>query len=277
MNMLKGVTIGQHYPADSMIHKMDARFKIIMILLYVVALFTAAGPISYLLMILFAIFVIFSAKIPYRLILRGLRPILWIVGFTLVLHTFSTQEGTVIWQWSRFSIYNGGILRGIMMGLRLILLISITSLLTLTTTPIDLTDGLEALLKPFKKIGLPAHELAMMMTIALRFVPTLIEEADKIIKAQTARGADFEEGGLIARGKSMLPILVPLFISAFRRADDLAMAMEARCYRGGEHRTKMKELKSSMLDYMGLATLTLLLLLMAFFRFAQIDSWQALL
>jgi energy-coupling factor transport system permease protein len=277
MNMLKGVTIGQHYPADSIIHKMDARFKIVMILLYVIALFTAAGPISYGLMILFAVFVIVSAKIPIRLIVRGLRPILWIVGFTLILHTFSTQEGALIWQWSRFSIYNGGILRGIMMGLRLVLLISITSLLTLTTTPIDLTDGLEALLKPFKKIGLPAHELAMMMTIALRFVPTLIEEADKIIKAQTARGADFEEGGLIARGKSMLPILVPLFISAFRRADDLAMAMEARCYRGGEHRTKMKELKSGSRDYIGLAIMILLFSLMALFRFAQLDSWQALL
>jgi len=277
MNMLKGVTIGQHYPADSIIHKMDARYKIIMILLYVIALFTAAGPISYGIMILFAVFVIISAKIPIRLIVRGLRPILWIVGFTLILHTFSTQEGDLIWQWARFSIYNGGILRGIMMGLRLVLLISITSLLTLTTTPIDLTDGLEALLKPFKKIGLPAHELAMMMTIALRFVPTLIEEADKIIKAQTARGADFEEGGLIARGKSMLPILVPLFISAFRRADDLAMAMEARCYRGGEHRTKMKELKSGSRDYIGLTILLLLFSLMALFRFGQVDSWQALL
>lgn len=277
MNMLKGVTIGQHYPADSIIHKMDARYKIAMILLYVVALFTAAGPISYLIMMLFATITILSAKIPIKLILRGLRPILWIVGFTLILHTFSTQEGELIWQWSRFTIYNGGVWRGIMMGLRLILLISITSLLTLTTTPIDLTDGLEALLKPYKKIGLPAHELAMMMTIALRFVPTLIEEADKIIKAQTARGADFEEGGLIARAKSMLPILVPLFISAFRRADDLAMAMEARCYRGGEHRTKMKELRSGTRDYIGLTCLILLFALMAFLRFAKLDSWQALL
>lgn len=277
MNMLKGVTIGQHYPADSVIHKMDARFKIVMILLYVIALFMAAGPISYGLMIVFAISVIICSKIPLKFIIRGLRPILWIVGFTLILHTFSTQEGDLVWQWSRFSVYNGGILRGVMMGLRLILLISITSLLTLTTTPIDLTDGLEALLKPFKKIGLPAHELAMMMTIALRFVPTLIEEADKIIKAQTARGADFEEGGLIARGKSMLPILVPLFISAFRRADDLAMAMEARCYRGGENRTKMKELKSDVRDYLGVISLSLLMAIMMYFRFSKLDSWTALL
>jgi|LSQX01.2.fsa_nt_gb energy-coupling factor transport system permease protein len=275
MNMLQGVTIGQYYPLDSQIHKMDARFKIGMIFIYVIALFTASGPFAYSLLALFALAVIALSKIPFKIILKGLKPILWIIGFTLILHTFSTKEGFIVWQWSRFSIYSGGIVRGIMMGFRLILLLSITSLLTLTTTPIDLTDGLEVLLSPFKKLGLPAHELAMMMTIALRFVPTLIEEADKIIKAQTARGADFESGGFIARAKSLIPILVPLFISAFRRADDLAMAMEARCYRGGENRTKMKELKSGKRDYLGLSVMVLVFLLMLTLRITGFDSWQA--
>lgn len=274
MNMLQGVTIGQYYPLDSEIHAMDARYKIAMIFFYVVALFTAAGPISYLILGVFALTVISLSRIPLRMIVKGLRPILWIIAFTLILHTFSTKEGIILWQFWRFSVYSGGIIRGLMMGLRLVLLLSITSLLTLTTTPIDLTDGLEALLSPFKRMGLPAHELAMMMTIALRFVPTLIEEADKIIKAQTARGADFESGSLVARAKSLIPILVPLFISAFRRADDLAMAMEARCYRGGENRTKMKELKSGKRDYIGIFVLLTLFLMMLALRISGIDSWQ---
>lgn len=274
MNLLRGVTIGQHYPLNSPIHNLDPRFKICFVFIYIAALFTANGPLAYGILLLFCLLIIFLSKIPFQLIIRGLKPVIWIVGFTLILHSFSTAEGDILWQWWHFTLYSGGILRGAMMSSRLILLISTTSLLTLTTSPIALTDGLEVLMKPFQRLGLPAHELAMMMTIALRFVPTLIEEADKIIKAQTARGADFEQGGLIARAKNLLPVLVPLFISAFRRADDLAMAMEARCYRGGEHRTRMKELKSNNNDRIALVVMLVLFAIILAFRLTGINVWQ---
>ncbi|MCE5196740.1 MAG: energy-coupling factor transporter transmembrane protein EcfT [Negativicutes bacterium] len=274
MNLLRGVTIGQHYPLNSPIHHLDPRFKICFVFIYITALFTANGPFAYTVLLLFCLMVIYLSKIPFKLILRGLKPVLWIVGFTLLLHSFSTAEGEILWQWWRFTLYSGGILRGVMMSSRLILLISLTSLLTLTTSPIALTDGLEMLMKPLQRLGFPAHELAMMMTIALRFVPTLIEEADKIIKAQTARGADFEQGGLISRAKNLLPVLVPLFISAFRRADDLAIAMEARCYRGGEHRTRMKELKSGGNDWIALLILLACFTLILLLRLSGLDVWQ---
>jgi energy-coupling factor transport system permease protein len=193
--------------------------------------------------------IIYLSKLPYKRVLRGLKPIIFIALFTLILHLLFTQGGDLLFKMGFITIYETGLYTGVFMVVRIILLILFTSLLTLTTSPIELTDAIEALLKPFQRIGVPAHELAMMMTIALRFIPTLMEEADKIMKAQQARGADFQTGNLIQKAKSLIPLLIPLFISAFRRADDLALAMEARCYRGGENRTRMNQLQYRPQDF----------------------------
>lgn len=244
--MLKDITIGQYIPGDSLIHRLDPRTKIISIFIYMVGLFLINNALGYGFITLFTIGVIFLSQIPFMMILRGIKPLWIIILLTFSLHIFMTQ-GTVIWQIGFLKITAEGLQQGSFMSLRLIYLVTITSLLTLTTTPIALTDGIELILKAF---FIPvAHELAMMMTIALRFIPTLIEETEKIMKAQMARGADFESGGLLSRAKSLIPLLVPLFLSSFRRADDLAMAMEARCYRGGENRTRMKQLSLGISDY----------------------------
>lgn len=250
--MLKGITIGQHYPGDSFLHNLEPRIKIVLITAYVVFLFLLQGALGYLVMMALTLAAIFIARLPLRLLLRGLRPLFFIIGFTLVLHIFFTKGGTVWLQLGRFSVHSAGVITGALMAWRLVLLVVTTSLLTLTTSPIALTDAIEGLLKPLKRIGVPAHELAMMMTIALRFIPTLLEEAEKIMKAQMARGADFESGSVIQRARAMIPLLVPLFISAFRRADDLALAMEARCYRGGEGRTRMKAIAIKLKDWLTL-------------------------
>ena len=253
MSIMKNVTIGQYFPGSSPVHRLDPRTKLIMAFSYIIVLFLMHSGVSYLVLAVASLAMIIVSGIPLKLVLRGLRPIMIILSLTLVLHIFTTHEGTLLVQFWIFRIYSGGVRQGFMLAFRLVLLVLSTSLLTLTTSPIALTDGIELLLKPFRKLGLPAHELAMMMTIALRFIPTLIEEAEKIMKAQLARGADFESGGLVKRAKSLLPLLIPLFISAFRRADELAMAMEARCYRGGDSRTKFKILKLTVLDvYAGL-------------------------
>lgn len=245
--MFKNVTIGQHIPGNSIIHRLDPRTKITATTLLIVMLFLVKGFAGYGLVALGIAAVIWASEIPWRYVLRGLRPLMVILILTVSLHLFMT-EGRVILQIWFLKITWEGLVRGIMMGSRLILLIVGTSLLTLTTSPIQLTDGIESLLKPGKKIGIPAHELAMMMTIALRFIPTLLEETEKIMKAQMARGADFQSGGIMQRAKSLVPLLVPLFVNAFRRADDLAIAMEARGYRGGEGRTKFRELRFQRLD-----------------------------
>ncbi len=247
MRMLRSVTIGQHIPGDSVIHRLDPRTKILSTMFLIVLLFLVKGFVGYALVALGIALVIRLSTIPVKFILRGLRPLFVILILTVGLHLFMT-EGRVIFQAWFLKVTWEGLYRGLMMGTRLILLIIGTSLLTLTTSPIQLTDGIEILLKPGKKIGIPAHELAMMMTIALRFIPTLLEETEKIMKAQMARGADFQSGGLMQRAKSLVPLLVPLFVNAFRRADDLAIAMEARGYRGGEGRTKFRELKFQRLD-----------------------------
>ena len=248
--MLKDITLGQYFPGQSIIHRLDPRTKLIMLVVYIVALFLAESWVSYGLMFLFLVTVIWLSTIPLKSILRGMKPLVMILIFTGVLNLFFTQEGEVIFHFWILTMTTGGLSRAVMMMSRILMLITGTFLLTYTTSPIALTDGLESLMKPLKKVGVPVHELSMMMCIALRFIPTLIEETDKIMCAQKARGADFETGSLMDRAKALIPILVPLFISAFRRADELATAMECRCYQGGEGRTKMKLLRYHLEDFL---------------------------
>ena len=241
--MLKDITLGQYFPGNSPIHRLDPRTKLIMLVVYIVALFLAKSWISYALMLAFLAVVIKVSTIPLKSILKGMKPLVMILVFTGILNLFFTQEGPVLVDFWIITITLGGLTRAVFMMLRILMLITGTFLLTYTTSPIPLTDGLESLMGPLKKIKVPVHELSMMMCIALRFIPTLIEETDKIMCAQKARGADFETGSIIDRAKALIPILVPLFIGAFRRADELATAMECRCYQGGEGRTKMKLLR----------------------------------
>ena len=238
--MLKDITLGQYFPGNSPIHRLDPRTKLIMLVVYIVALFMAGSWISYGVMLVFLVAVVKISTIPPKSIIRGMKPLVMILVFTGVLNLFFTQDGRVLVEFGIFTVTTGGLKRAVFMVARILMLIAGTFLLTYTTSPISLTDGLESLMKPLKKIGVPVHELSMMMCIALRFIPILIEETDKIMSAQKARGADFENGSLMERAKALIPVLVPLFISAFRRADELATAMECRCYQGGEGRTKMK-------------------------------------
>ena len=247
--MLKDITLGQFFPGNSQIHKMDPRTKLLFLVVYIVALFLASDWISYGVMFAFLVLVIAISRIPLKSVFSGMKPLMMVLIFTGLLNLFFTTSGDVIFSWWFITITWDGVYRAIFMVLRILMLITCTFLLTYTTSPIALTDGLESLLSPLKKLRLPVHELSMMMCIALRFIPTLIEETDKIMCAQKARGADFESGNLIHRVKALIPILVPLFISSFRRADELATAMECRCYHGGEGRTKMKLLRYHGRDY----------------------------
>ena len=249
--MFKDITIGQYVDGNSAIHKMDARVKILLSMLYIIVLFLINTSYAYLLFGIFTVAVIFISKVPLRYILKGLKPMLYILVFTALINLFMTGGGTVLWQsqiWGALKITKEGLISAVQMVLRLVFLVMGTSLLTLTTTPLMLTDGIEKLLKPFNAIKVPSHEIAMMMTIAIRFIPTLSEETEKIMKAQMARGADFESGNIFRRTKAMVPILVPLFISAFKRADDLAIAMDSRCYNSGNKRTRMKTMKMTWID-----------------------------
>lgn len=239
--MIRDITLGQYYPGDSVIHRLDARTKIIATLLYIIELFIVDNFYGFIIASAVLAVIIALSKVPVKFIFRGLTAVFVIILFTFVLNVFMV-DGRVIWQWKFLHITYEGLSRAFFMAIRLVLLIIGSSIMTLTTKPIALTDGLEKLLKPFSKIGLPSHEIALMMTIALRFIPTLMEETDKIIKAQQARGADFESGSIIRRAKSLIPILIPLFVSSFRIAQDLALAMEARCYHGGSGRTRMNEI-----------------------------------
>lgn len=247
--MLKDITLGQYFPGDTVVHRLDPRTKLLVTLLYIMALFMVKNIVGYLPVIFFTLAVIFTAKISLKMVLKGIKPIIFIIVFTAVLNVFYTQ-GSVLWEFWVFKITYEGLIMATFMALRLVFLVVGTSLLTYTTSPIMLTDAIENLLNPLKKYKVPVHEMSMMMTIALRFIPTLIEETDKIISAQKARGADFETGSMIQRAKALIPILVPLFISAFRRADELAIAMECRCYQGGEGRTRLKQLKYQQIDAM---------------------------
>ena len=250
--MLKDITLGQFFPGNTVVHKLDPRVKLVLTLVYITALFTAKGLLGYILMLIVLLTCLSLSKIKPKAVLRGLRPVLIIIAITVILNIFFIRGETVLFEYRFIVITREGLLTAIFMATRLMMLIVGTFLLTYTTSPIALTDGLEWILNPLKKIRLPIHELAMMMSIALRFIPTLIEETDKIMSAQKARGADFETGGLIMRAKAILPLIIPLFISAFRRADELATAMESRCYHGGEGRTRMKILKAAGRDYSAL-------------------------
>ena len=248
--MLKDITLGQYFPGTSIIHRLDPRTKLIMLVVYIVALFMASGWVAYAALFACLVWVIKISTIPVKSIVKGMKPLVMILIFTGVLNLFFTREGRELVNIADVVIITtGGLSRAAMMVARILMLITCTFLLTYTTSPIALTDGLEALMGPLKKIGVPVHELSMMMCIALRFIPTLIEETDKIMCAQKARGADFENGSLMDRAKALIPILVPLFISAFRRADELATAMECRCYQSGEGRTKMKLLRYHREDF----------------------------
>lgn len=247
--MIRDITLGQYYPADSVLHKLDPRVKLVTTIVFLVALFVANDWVGYLVATIFLAAVIRMSKVPFHFMVKGLKAIFFILLITMFFNLFLTPGDVVLVQIWKLKITDKGLHTAIFMAVRLIYLILGSSVMTLTTTPNDLTDGLEKLMSPLKKLHVPVHEVAMMMSIALRFIPILLEETDKIMKAQIARGADFENGNLIQKAKNLVPLLVPLFISAFRRANDLAMAMEARCYRGGEGRTKMKPLSYAARDY----------------------------
>ncbi len=269
--MLKDITIGQYIAGDSLIHKMDARVKIISSLLFIVLLFLIEGIAEYLIVTAFIALVIAVSKIPVKFILKGLKPMLFILVFTVLINMFMTGGEPLVEYDLRlfiFRITKEGIITGVYMLIRLVYLVIGTSMLTLTTSPMTLTDGIEKLLAPFTVIKVPAHEIAMMMTIAIRFIPTIADEADKIMKAQTARGADFESGSLLRRAKAMIPLLVPLFVSSFRRADELAVAMDSRCYRGGKSRTRMKVMHLSKYDAYASAVLLLFIGILVLSRIA---------
>ena len=265
--MLKDITLGQYFPGNSIIHRMDSRFKIVLDILYVVILFVADNYISLAVAGIFILMAYVVSEIKPIMMLKSLKPLMPLILFTAILNLFFVKgEGEPLVDWQFITIYMEGISTAIFMIVRIICLIIGMSLLTYTTSPIVLTDAIERLLSPLKKIKLPVHELAMMMTIALRFIPTLIEETDKIMSAQKARGADLDTGGLMKRAKALVPILIPLFVSAFKRANELAMAMECRCYRGGEGRTKLRQLKAHSFDYM------IALLMLTVLGFVIIDN-----
>lgn len=245
--MIRDITLGQYFPAGSIIHSLDARTKILGTLLFVIELFVVDSFFGFAVLATFLAAIIAASKVPVKFIFRGLTPVFAIIMFTFVINLFMSP-GRVLWHWWFLTITVEGVRRAFFMAVRLVLLIIGSSMLTLCTKPIQLTDGLEKLLKPFKAVGVPSHEIALMMTIALRFIPTLMEEADKIIKAQQARGADFESGNIFRRGKALIPILIPLFVSSFRIAQELALAMEARCYNGGGGRTRMNEIHFARRD-----------------------------
>ncbi len=263
--MLKNITLGQYIVGNSVIHRIDPRIKIINTLILVITLFMVSTFTGFGIYLFLIFLIIKISGISIKKVLKGLKPIIFLVMITLFLHIFFTREGRILWEWRFITIAEGGIYRGFFMVSRILLLIMYTTLLTLTTSPLELTDGIEYILSPFKKIGIPAGELAMMMTIALRFIPTLLEEAQKIMKAQKARGADLESGNIIERAKNLIPLLVPLFLSAFRRADELALAMEARCYQGGIERTRLHELQLEKRDIFALLFIVILAVVVSFY------------
>ncbi|HEX3027759.1 MAG TPA: energy-coupling factor transporter transmembrane component T [Clostridia bacterium] len=265
--MLKNITIGQYYPGSSPLHKADPRTKIIIAFIFVVALILINTLPGFVMYSLFTLGAIIISNVPLKYTLKGLKPILFVIIFAAVLNIFFNSSGKELFKYGFIHITDQGLHSALIMIFRITLLVVGVSLLTLTTTPIMLTDGIEKLMKPLNRIGLPVHEIAMMMTIALRFIPTLLEETDKIMKAQAARGADFDTGNIIQRAKSFIPVLVPLFISAFRRADELAIAMESRCYRGSVGRTRMKVLRYGKIDGLIMAVVFMFVFLTLFLQY----------
>lgn len=269
--MLNNVTLGQFFPGDSFLYRLDPRTKLILTIALIVLVFITKRFVGFALIFLFVLWCAVSTRIGLKYMLKGLKPLFFIIALTFALNLFLMKDGEVIFRLAFIRITSGGLRMALFMAVRLILLVLCSQILTLTTSPIALTDGLETLMRPLGRIGFPAHEISMMMSIALRFIPTLMEETNKIKRAQMARGADFESGRLIARAKAMVPLLVPLFVSAFRRADELAMAMEARCYRGGQGRTKLKQLRFGWRDGVSAAAIALMFCAMiALNRFAPV-------
>lgn len=264
--MMDKMIFGRYVPAESVLHRMDPRSKLVLIFLFVCIVFLANNMLTYGLLTVYTFLMIALSKVPIRFIYTGLKPVLLLVIFTLFLHLFLTKEGEVLFRFGWITIYEEGLRQGIFISLRFFLLILMTSILTLTTTPIEITDGLESLLAPLNKIKFPVHELALMMSISLRFIPTLMQETDKIMKAQTARGVDFSSGPIKERIKAIIPLLIPLFISSFKRAEELAVAMESRGYRGGEGRTKYRQLNWGLKDTAMLAMLAALTLVLILLR-----------
>lgn len=257
--MLKDITLGQFFPGESFLHKMDPRMKLVLTLAMIVVVFSAQGFVALALILLFVLMTMLASGIKIKFLVRGLKPIMFIVVLTFVLNVFFQPGGNVIFRLAFLKVTDAGLRLAFFLAARLILLVICSQILTLTTSPIALTDGLETLMRPLTKFHFPAHEIAMMMSIALRFIPTLMDEASKNMNAQTARGADFENGNLIQKAKAMIPLLVPLFVGSFRRAEELAMAMEARCYRGGAGRTRMRKLKYGYRDAVALCIVLALL------------------
>ncbi|OLN23077.1 cobalt ABC transporter permease [Domibacillus antri] len=253
--MMEKLIIGRYLPADSVVHGMDPRAKLLFIFIFVLIIFLANNPVTYTLLGAFTLFAVFLSKVKLRFLVNGLKPVLILILFTFLLHVFFTKEGDMIARIGFLTIYEGGVIKGVFISLRFFLLIFVTSLLTLTTPPISVTDGIESLFGPLRKIKVPVHELALMMSISLRFIPTLLDETDKIMKAQMARGADFSSGSIPDRVKAVIPLLIPLFVSAFKRAEELAVAMEARGYKGSEGRTKYRLLHWSLRDTMAMLLL----------------------
>ncbi len=273
--MLKDITLGQFFPGTSVIHRFDPRMKILLSVIFIVVLFVVNSLTAYIIMGVLLAIVVKVSGIPLGLILKGLKPVFVIVIITALLNVFYTSSGDILWQWGVLKITQRGVLLGLFMAIRIIyLIVGVAIILTYTTSPILLTDAVEQIFSPFKRFGFPAHEIAMMMTIALRFIPTLIDETEKIINAQKARGAGFDDKNIINKAKSLVPILVPLFVSAFKRADELAIAMECRCYHGGENRTRMRVLKSTKLDYIALAITLIASAGLIMFNFLDI-GWRA--
>lgn len=256
--MLEKMIIGRYVPGNTIIHRLDPRSKLLFVFLFIIAVFLANNVVSYAILLGFTVFVIALARIRPYFLVNGLKPVLFLIVFTLLLHLFFTREGAVIFEWKFIRIYEEGLRMGIFISIRFLVLVLITTVLTLTTSPISITDGLETLLNPFKKLKLPVHEVALMMSIALRFIPTLMDETDKILKAQLARGSDLSTGSIKERVQAVIPLLVPLFVSAFKRAEDLAVAMEVRGYRGGEGRTRFRQLSWQLRDTMVLVAFAVL-------------------
>lgn len=251
--MLEKMIFGRYVPGDSFVHKLDPRSKLLFVFMFIIAVFLANNTVTYSLLLVFTLFIIFVARIRLYFLFNGLKPILFLIIFTLLMHFTFTKEGALLFEWKFIKIYEEGIRQGIFISVRFLVLVLMTTILTLTTSPISITDGMETLLNPFKKLKLPVHELALMMSISLRFIPTLMDETDKILKAQLARGSDLTSGTIKERIRAVVPLLVPLFVSAFKRAEDLAIAMEVRGYRGGEGRTRYRQL-----NWQGRDTFTML-------------------
>ncbi|MDQ0177325.1 energy-coupling factor transport system permease protein [Bacillus chungangensis] len=263
---MEKMIFGRYVPTNSIIHRLDPRAKLLIVFIYICIVFLANNVLSYVALAMFTILLIVLSKIPLLFFINGLKPILWLVIFTFILHLFFTKGGDVIFEFGIIKVYAAGLKQGIFISIRFMLLVFMASLLTLTTTPISLTDGLESLLHPLKKLKLPIHELALMMSISLRFIPTLMDETDKIMKAQKARGVDFSSGPLKERLKAIVALLIPLFISSFKRAEDLATAMEARGYRGGEGRTKYRLLQWKLVDSLGILLIFILTGILIYLR-----------